>query len=836
MNTIKTRIYDICEGKAFQNTTQEIFDGYIDGKKIDAQECDVFDYKRDVPKNFSDEYGFGIIKLIISFYNTYGGIVFIGVNKSGEIEGVSEDIDIENVNHYLNVITGHRILCTSKRIYIDESDKFLSSIIVRKRSEINPAKINKKTLNYKIDSIFIRKDHEVCIADSRDLSFLYSRRHFDAHDRYPVHKALPPSPATIRDFVGRYKLEIRLWDWLLCEDQPRFYLFGDGGAGKSTLAYEFSRAVSECGGDLLYSNNDPIDYVVYLSAKETELNTITGKISSFITRDFSDTITQFKKILLLSGIENDENIEKMDYDSTLKRLKVFFNEYSGLIIIDDIDALTRNSVDSGEETLLLAAIRASKKTKILYTLRFEPHYAKTSSEKISGLTWDEYSIFIDSCCKQFNIKSPGNEDKSKIFSETNHLPLLIETICGLRRDCSDYENAISMFKEKGGDEARNYIYQREFFKIQKTGITKYVLICLSYVGVQLSFSELSAILPYAEESIRDSITELSSIFLTTSTGDNGETLYSASRPSIPFLTKIYLADSSYDSVKRCVDNYKKIPSSLSREEFRILTFMDKCIRIKSYGSLINEVKSSVPTDSPLRAEPRFHSLLGQAYALINPPNYQEAVSCFKEAKRRKYFDIYMLRQWFFVCMQSDVEKRETESVCKIVINDSNMSPRYVSEFYCKLGDYFFNISYRDRFSNTERALRNCAKSIDSYLDGIAAGGSVPEIDTNMQISWLKKVLGNFMLWNDSSLEAICDIIARECGKSRDINLDVAMFLSASLDFIKSAPRLNVGVNLNIIYRCLGQIRKHNRYREVSSGIYLIIKNMERLHGEINNLI
>lgn len=836
MGSFKEKIHGICNGSELLENSLEFFGNSIFNDIIDEQECEIFDYKKDIPRNFSDEYGFGIIKLIISFYNSYGGIIFFGVDDNKKILGVIEDIDIENINHFINAITSQRISCRSKRIYIDNNDKFINAIIVGKRGCSKPLSLNKKILRYKEGSIFIRKDHEVCIADSRDLSFLYSQRQFAINDRYPVHKALPPSPATIKDFVGRYQLEIKLWNWLLHEDQPRFYLFGDGGAGKSTLAYEFSKIVSECGGDLSYSNGSPLDYVVYLSAKETELNSSTGKIIAFTARDFSNTLSQFKKILLLAGVEDDTSVVNIEYDEALLRLKNLFNEYAGLIIIDDIDALTRNSLDSGEEILLLTAMRSSKTTKILYTLRFEPQYAKTSSEKISGLSWEEYNIFIESCCKQFNIKPPKNEEKSKIYDEANHLPLLIETICGLRRDCSDYLTAISMFKEKGGDEARNYLYQREFYKIQRKGITKYILICLSYLDLPVSFSEICVILPYSEQDIRDSITELSSIFLAMSVGENGETLYSATKSSIPFLEKIHSSENVYESTKRCVDNYKKIPSSLSREENRILMLMEKCVRQKQYSLLISEVNSSVPVGSPLRAEPRFFSLLGQAHALISPPNYQEAAVCFKEARKRKYSDIYMLRQWYYVCTKSDIERKNTEDVCKIVINDPDISPRYASEFYCKLGDYFYNISYRDRLSNSDRAQKNCLKSAEAYLDAIAIGQNISEIDTILQISWLKKVIVFLMSYNQNNVENVCDVISKECSKPRDLNIDVANFLSDCIDLFKTNKKIDLKISLRIMSRHLEKIKKANKYRDNYYGIDFIVKSMERLIGELHNYV
>jgi hypothetical protein len=132
-------------------------------------------------------------------------------------------------------------------------------------------------------------------ASSRHLPLLYSSRiALGAADApiVPIHR----SPATVRDFVGRFTLLNALWDWLIFGDQPRAYLDGPGGSGKTTLAFEFARLLAETGTEVRLPNGDILDYVVFISGKEIELNSQTGKQQQFRLRNFTTAQEQLAQI------------------------------------------------------------------------------------------------------------------------------------------------------------------------------------------------------------------------------------------------------------------------------------------------------------------------------------------------------------------------------------------------------------------------------------------------------------------------------------------------------------------------------------------------------------
>jgi hypothetical protein len=58
-----------------------------------------------------------------------------------------------------------------------------------------------------------------------------------------------------------------------------------------------------------------------------------------------------------------------------------FSNFNGLIVIDDIDNLSRERRDTGEEFLFL---KAAKSASILYTLRFPATYALKNAVTVPG--------------------------------------------------------------------------------------------------------------------------------------------------------------------------------------------------------------------------------------------------------------------------------------------------------------------------------------------------------------------------------------------------------------------------------------------------------------------
>ena len=136
-----------------------------------------------------------------------------------------------------------------------------------------------------------------------------------------VIQSLPASPATVKEFIGRFEVMDRLWNWLVDDDDPRTFLFGKGGSGKSTIAFEFAKMVALNASYFKTKNDEHFDSVIFLSAKKRSFDTNTSQIVPFIGSDFETSEELFRQIILLSEWRNSDDVESMSLDTLRKDIK-----------------------------------------------------------------------------------------------------------------------------------------------------------------------------------------------------------------------------------------------------------------------------------------------------------------------------------------------------------------------------------------------------------------------------------------------------------------------------------------------------------------------------------
>ncbi|ANK95495.1 AAA ATPase domain-containing protein (plasmid) [Rhizobium sp. N6212] len=456
-------------------------------ERFHVQESYILDFKETNPEGFSEGYGAGFVRLALGFHNSFGGLIIVGVkDRILTVSGIEQPFDVESFNRVLTDFAAISIECVAKtyRVTIGAVEKQIAAVLVPRRKSASPVKLRKDLAKYKAGTLWVRDRHEVLVAETRHLPMLFSQRMSLPSDgeeeaRFPVHRSFPPSPATLKEFISRGDLLTSLWGWFVSGENPRLYLHGPGGSGKSTLAFEFARLLAEHGHGVRATTGERLDYVIFISGKETELNPLSGTEQVFAMRQFANAHEQFVQIIYHSGLLGLDEQTSADEKRVKVGLDELFSHFSGLIVIDDIDALSRRGLETGEEVLFLKAVLAKQRTRILYTLRHPPQHALTSSLKVPGLDYaSEFHEFVDACCKQFGVPSPPAEVSHQIADRTHSLPLLVETVVGLRRFCSNYNEALSLFDEKGGDDARRYLYQREYDRLDKHGKSRPILSAL----------------------------------------------------------------------------------------------------------------------------------------------------------------------------------------------------------------------------------------------------------------------------------------------------------------------------------------------------------------------
>ena len=141
-----------------------------------------------------------------------------------------------------------------------------------------------------------------------------------------------------------------------------------------------------------------------------------------------------------------------------------------------------------------------------------------------GLSYEtEFVPFVETCCKQFGVPMPANEQLVSIYTASSGLPLIVEAIIWIRKYCGSYPDAVTEYKDRGGDDARRYLYQREYDRLEVGGKSQYVLSLLYLIDGPISFSTLVRLSNYTSDQFDPHLVSVPGIFLVTTDaeGDQG---------------------------------------------------------------------------------------------------------------------------------------------------------------------------------------------------------------------------------------------------------------------------------------------------------------------------
>lgn len=752
MLSVTRAILDCVEQKQLPKGLSEIFGDTFDADsgQFNLQENVVLDFKESTPQDGQPdykEYVAGLVKLIVSLHNTYGGIIVFGVkDRVFTTTGVVTTLDVEHFNDLIKEYFGitAEILKRDYTIKVNDEEKRICIALIPKRSELQPAKLKRKYESYNEGSVFFRERHQAIAASSENLPFLFGERDLlsdleDSASDFKISAYLPPSPATLIEFVARHKLSLQMWEWFVQKRSPRLYLCGTGGSGKSTLAYEFCRSVAENASKILTPSGKKYDYIIYLSAKETELNVITGKEQSFELQDFGNAEELYARILSATGLLSPTEAQELTRDEKLREVEEVFNEYNGLIVIDDIDALIRAGEDTGEEDLFFLATKSSADTKIIYTLRDTPTYAVRNSLKIAGLDeHSEFPKFVDLCCSQFLVPPPEARHELRIKEASSFLPLLIETIIGLRKSSSDYDGAIRDFESRGGEAARKYLYQREYDRIPSSNKGKQILAVMSEYAGPLGFDQIATISNISTEQCRDAIQEVVQIFIKITQGPEGDTLYELHPASITFLRSVSRQLNYFSVIKRSVEGFRSRIKRMPYDEAVVIQRLGQLDSAGDYESMLHII-DSFDSSASIHVNPNFRHLHGNALYRGSAGDGARARELYKSAFDYGYVDPDMMRHWFHLEYNSGYRYEYAIDVCqKVLATRTKDSIR--SEFTAKIASAYLKEAKRLFGTSPDRSVASFSAAISAYLSAYTIGKRAERTDFAKTLDWLERAV------------------------------------------------------------------------------------------------
>ena len=640
-----------------------------------------WDFKDTWPDGSEKNYLGGICRLCCAFYNTRGGVVVFGVDDTTRNGGQNRTaVDLDKFSSFFRELTGTSINFEIQQYDCGGLGKVIALFVPARKLSSDFVCFEKGYQKYVEKIIWIRENYEVREANPSHFADMFFRIN-DEISLSEMQGYLPPNPAQIKKFVGRISVLTELFQWLSQTYEPRKYLWGTGGSGKTTIAYEFARLIKQFGKSLKLEDREAPDLIVYLSAKNRELNPITSSIDEIENPDFSDEETLLRKIIDISGGELDTaEIPEGDMQGLRKVLINYLDAYSYVIILDDVDTLTTDGIDPGSDFLFGALSRAKRTSKILYTVRGAPSQSIVNSINVPRLTQAEMGTFINQCVSRFEVPTPPSDFATKELPQlSDRRPLAIESILAIRRTTDTYKRAAQIYNSNAGDEIREYIFEREWDALSSQRMGRVLLAALSDFGRPVKFDELMAVLRAGENTIRDAISEVKEMFLELDLSGS-ETLYKTSPLTNSFINKRKTSIKFYSSVRLNVKNFKKTVRISSPELAKISSAVDRLLPKRSrtfHETNISEalrVVQSNDISEQTEADPVFRAYRGFVEAVQTRPNMTRCRQDFDFVVGMKYEPpIHFLSAFFEAEKLGDAISIWPERICQIVIDGKTYS-------------------------------------------------------------------------------------------------------------------------------------------------------------------
>jgi hypothetical protein len=314
----------------------------------------------------------------------------------------------------------------------------------------------------------------------------------------PVDDTLPPPEAIVVGFVGRQEELNQLRSWFADPELRRWLLAGDGGKGKSSLAYEFAHEIRA-------ASPPNLSGVFWVSAKKRRFDE--GAVTEVRTPDFSDLDTLLETLLLAYGWA-----EEAGKGLEAKRVSVLglLDQFPSLVVIDDLDWVEADLEDDIHEFLNVQVPQTH--SKILITSRRQFIGMGKTCTVVKGLGPEEANSFIDSRLALMELPSElfPSEVRQEILEVCEGSPLYMED---LLRFCKFLppRRAIETWRSKSGDKVRQYALVREIEMLSPTA--KDVLGVFSLLEGSVSVLELQGVMGRSEQDVIEAVDELRKMYL-----------------------------------------------------------------------------------------------------------------------------------------------------------------------------------------------------------------------------------------------------------------------------------------------------------------------------------
>ena len=333
-----------------------------------------------------------------------------------------------------------------------------------------------------------------CDGEAAELAKLADQLDRDEPGATSVLRQLPSEDSIYLEFVGRDILLTQLFECFENPDNKRCLLAGDGGKGKSAVAYRFAQSVSSASGRF--------QLVVWLSAKKRRFRE--GSVTTVESPDFTTAEEAINRLLTEYGATKEDMAKPLTYRKSL--LLEYLDDFPAFVVADDIDTV----LDDDEVVSLFTHEIPHTKSCVLVTSRRAIPGIRAYT--VQGFNPVEAEEFLKARIRLYDINSAMFTPTviAEIRRITDGSPLYMDDLMRLAK-VLDIRAAMKIWTEKGGDEARRYALQREFEKLSIDA--RRILVAAAIRTDPISFAELESILELSEDRLLSALTELQTLFL-----------------------------------------------------------------------------------------------------------------------------------------------------------------------------------------------------------------------------------------------------------------------------------------------------------------------------------
>lgn len=482
-----------------------------------AKECEVLDFKRQLPQ--SDLEYAKTLRDLVAFHNSYGGFLVFGIDEPVKdrqfaVVGVEgKDINLAKLRDIGKTSLSADLRFASQQITLQ--GQTLEVLLVSKRSfgeqpvrflKNGPEASPGKPCFKRNDVVFRRIDSNGVAQTADDYEFLYSQRRppslelsfRDTQEGVPLDHNLPDRALVCSHFVGRKEGLGDLWTWLADGFSRVRLIAGEGGLGKTSLAYHFVEEVAS-------RRVKPFEQVVWLTAKERQFIAAEDAYRENLRTDFHDATSLFQAIAAAHGcLEKD--FEGLELRELMQLTAESCQAMPSFIVVDDIDSLPQ----ADQLRALEFGMRTPPTSKMLLTTRVNFSYSPDNVLKLNGLPLEEFEEYVTVLRTRYQL-APIKSAKVLHLSEiTGGSPLFTDSLLRLERRGLSLDQAINQWKGQGGLEVRKAALAREVMHLTKPA--RRILYVVSHLK-NVSYVELGQILDYADQTLGDALQELTALFL-----------------------------------------------------------------------------------------------------------------------------------------------------------------------------------------------------------------------------------------------------------------------------------------------------------------------------------